>query len=149
MKNRIAVIHGVNLDRLGERNPLVYGPETLLDLETQVTDFASEIGLEAVCHQTNHEGELVEYIHELRETADALLVNAGAWTHYSYAIRDAIEFTGLPFAEVHISDVMSREKWRHHSVFADIPARVIEVHGKGIPGYREALIALRDRLQEG
>jgi len=142
-------MHGVNLDRLGERNPLVYGSDTLIDLETRITAFARDLGIEVFCHQTNHEGEMVEHLHELRGTTDGLIINAGAWTHYSYGIRDAIEYTELPFAEVHLSDIMAREPWRHVSVFADIETRVIEVHGKGAEGYREALIALNEHFGKG
>ncbi len=148
MIRRLAVLHGVNLDRLGRRDPLIYGDFTLLELEAGVKAFGHEAGFgEVVFFQTNHEGEMVEELHRSSEVADCLLVNAGAWTHYSYGIRDALESSGLPFAEVHLSDVGSREPWRQHSVFADLPTRVTEVHGKGPDGYREAILELAGSLE--
>jgi 3-dehydroquinate dehydratase-2 len=144
MKNRIAVLHGVNLDQLGVRDPAVYGSQTLTELEVKVKGFARELGLETVFSQTNHEGAFCEALHDARTTADGLLLNPGAWTHYSYAIRDAIELTGLPAVEVHISNIANREVWRAHSVIREVV--VGHVEGKGVDGYREALAMLREAL---
>jgi len=142
---RIAVLNGVNLDQLGARDPLIYGDFTLGELEHRIEEWARELGLEARCFQTNHEGEYVERLHSLRETADGAILNAAAWTHYSWAIRDALETSGVPAYEVHISDVMAREEWRHHSVFDGLV--VGRVSGKGAEGYREALEGLAKHLE--
>ena len=144
MKNRIAVIHGVNLDQLGVRDPNVYGSQTLTELEVTVKSWAHELGLETQFSQTNHEGAFCELLHEARTTADGLLLNPGAWTHYSYAIRDAIEVTSLPAVEVHISNIEGREEWRSRSVIRDVV--IGHVHGKGVDGYREALEMLKGAL---
>jgi 3-dehydroquinate dehydratase-2 len=142
--NRIEVMHGVNLDQLGRRDPAQYGTLTLEELEVRINDAAQELGLDTRFFQTNHEGEFVERLHRLEGLADGLILNPGAWTHYSYAIRDALEITGLPAVEVHISDVEGRESWRRQSVIRDLcVARVI---GKGAGGYREALERLREEL---
>ena len=146
MKNRVAVLHGVNLDTLGRRDPEHYGTLTLAELEVQVKRFAYDLGLEPIFFQTNHEGEFVEYLHRLSETADSALLNAGAWTHYSYALRDALELTGVPAVEVHLSDVASREPWRHTSVFDGLVVGVVS--GKGPDGYREALEMLKAELEK-
>ena len=145
MRNRVEVLHGVNLDMLGSRDPEHYGTFTLAELEVRIKRFASELGLEAKFFDTNHEGEFVEHLHRLPEIADGALINAGSWTHYSYAIRDALELTGVPAVEVHISDVANREEWRRHSVFEGLV--VAAVSGKGIDGYREALELLKGELQ--
>lgn len=145
--NRVAVMHGVNLDTLGRRDPAIYGSETLNQLEARVHDFARELDLEASFFQTNHEGEFCEYLHRVRETADAVLVNAGAWSHYSWAIRDALEVAAKPAVEVHISDVDRRgeaEPWRSISVFDGLV--LTKISGKGVDGYREALEVLKGEL---
>lgn len=142
--NRVAVMHGVNLDTLGRRDPDVYGDETLSQFEFRIHEWARELDLEASFFQTNHEGEFCEYLHRLPETADAVLINAGAWSHYSWAIRDALEVARKPAVEVHISDVESREDWRSISVFDGIVAA--KVSGKGRDGYREALEILKREL---
>jgi len=144
MKNRVTVLHGVNLDQLGVRDPAVYGRQTLTELEVRVKRWAHELGLETQFEQTNHEGEFCEALHEARETADGLLLNPGAWTHYSYAIRDALEVTGLPAVEVHISNIEEREEWRRHSVIRDVV--IGHVQGQGVDGYRDALQMLKDAL---
>lgn len=144
MRNRVEVLHGANLDMLGRRDPEHYGTLTLAELEVRIKRFASELGLEVKFFQTNSEGEYIEHLHRLPEIADAALLNAGAWTHYSYAIRDALELTGVPAVEVHLSDVGSREQWRRHSVFDGVV--VGAVSGKGPDGYREALELLRAEL---
>jgi 3-dehydroquinate dehydratase II len=137
MANRVEVMHGVNLDQLGRRDPAHYGTMTLEELERQIDVAARELGLEPRFFHTNHEGEFVERLHRLRDESDAIILNPGAWTHYSYAIRDALELTGLPAVEVHLSDVDSREEWRRHSVITELC--VARVAGKGPDGYRDAL----------
>jgi 3-dehydroquinate dehydratase II len=144
MRNRVEVMHGVNLDQLGRRDPAHYGSLTLVDLERRIKEAADELGLEARFFQTNHEGEFVEHLHRLDGLADAIVLNPGAWTHYSYAIRDALELTGLPAVEVHLSDVDSREPWRRHSVISELC--FARVAGKGPDGYRDALERVRDEL---
>ena len=144
MKNRVTVLHGVNLDQLGVRDPAVYGSQTLTELEVRVKRWARELGLETTFDQTNHEGEFCELLHEARTTADGLVLNPGAWTHYSYAIRDALEVTGLPAVEVHISNIEGREEWRRQSVIRDVV--IGHVHGKGVDGYRDALGILKEAL---
>ena len=142
--NRIEVLHGVNLDILGRRDPEHYGTITLPELELTIKRFASEIGLEVRFFQSNHEGEFVEYLHRLPDLADGAVLNAGAWTHYSYAIRDALEIAAVPVVEVHLSDVSSREPWRRISVFQGL---VLEaVAGRGPDGYRTALELLKAEL---
>lgn len=144
VRNRIEVMHGVNLDQLGRRDPEQYGTLTLDELQVRIDAAAQELGLDARFFQTNHEGEFVERLHRLEGLADGVILNPGAWTHYSYAIRDALEITGLPAVEVHISDVEGREAWRRESVIRDLC--VASVLGKGAAGYREALERLRDEL---
>ena len=144
MENRVEVMHGVNLDVLGRRDPEHYGADTLPELERRIKRFAHELALEVRFFQTNHEGEFVEHLHRLPEVADAALLNPGAWTHYSYAIRDALEIAGLPAVEVHLSDVGSREEWRHRSVLEGLA--IGAVSGKGPDGYRDALEMLKDAL---
>jgi 3-dehydroquinate dehydratase II len=144
MPNRVEVMHGVNLDQLGRRDPVHYGRLTLHDLEREIKQAADELGLEARFFNTNHEGEFVEHLHRLEGLADAIVLNPGAWTHYSYAIRDALELTGLPAVEVHLSDVDARESWRRHSVITDLC--IARVAGKGPGGYREALERVRAEL---
>jgi 3-dehydroquinate dehydratase II len=141
---RVEVMHGVNLDQLGERNPLVYGGFTLHELEETIHGYASELGLEVSCFQTNHEGELVEHLHGLRGSADAAILNAGAWTHYSWAIRDAVEFSEVPTVEVHISDISKREEWRQFSVFDGLA--IGQIFGKAELGYKEALELIKKHL---
>jgi 3-dehydroquinate dehydratase-2 len=142
--NRVAVLHGVNFDVLERRDPEVYGGISLSELERRIQGAARELGLEAIFFQTNSEGEFAEYLHRAPELADAIVVNAGAWTHYSRAIADALELTGLPAVEVHLSDVDSRQDWRRVSVFDGLV--LAKVAGKGPEGYREALAALADEL---
>jgi 3-dehydroquinate dehydratase-2 len=143
-RNRIEVLHGVNLDMLGKRDPQHYGTLTLIELEVRIRHWARALGLETSFFRTNFEGEYVERLHQATELADGLLLNPGAWTHYSYAIRDALEMTGTPAVEVHLSDVESREEWRRHSVIGDLV--VGRVSGRGPDGYREALEVLAQRL---
>lgn len=140
---RIDVLNGVNLDLLGRRDPTLYGEGSLQDLETQIYAWAVELGLQVRCRQTNHEGEYVEWLHQALDAADGLILNPGAWAHYSWAIRDAAEAAAVPVVEVHISNVDEREEWRRTSVLDGVV--VGRVVGKGIDGYREALRLLRGR----
>lgn len=144
MNNRVEILHGVNLNTLGRRDPEHYGTMTLTELEMRIKGWAREMGLETAFFQTNHEGEMVDHIHRLPELADGALLNAGAWTHYSYAIRDALEVAALPTVEVHLSDVSSREAWRRHSVFEGVV--VDSVAGEGPDGYKRALQILAKAL---
>jgi 3-dehydroquinate dehydratase-2 len=146
MGNRIEVMHGVNLDQLGRRDPAHYGTLTLDELEMRIETMAREFSLEPRFFRTNHEGEFVEHLHRLNGLADGIVLNPGAWTHYSYAIRDALELAGLPAVEVHLSDVDAREPWRRHSVITELC--IARVAGKGPDGYRDALERLSEELGE-
>jgi len=143
---RIDVLNGVNLDLLGRREPAVYGGGSLQDLETTIYAWARERKLQVRCRQTNHEGEYVEFLHAALGNADALVVNPGAWTHYSWAIRDALEPFEGPVVEVHLSDVEAREEWRRHSVLEGLAAE--RITGAGVDGYRKALDVLAGRRDE-
>jgi 3-dehydroquinate dehydratase-2 len=142
--NRIHVMHGVNLDQLGRRDRAHYGGMSFLQLEQAIDAFAVALDLDARFFQTNHEGEFVEELHRVVNLADAAIINAGAWSHYSRAIGDALQFAGVPAVEVHLSDVMAREEWRRTSVLSD--GCVATVAGKGVDGYREALAILQGEL---
>jgi 3-dehydroquinate dehydratase II len=144
IRNRVEIMHGVNLDQIGRRDPTHYGTLSISELERNVSDAAAELGLQTRFFQSNHEGEFVEHLHRLEGLADAIILNPGAWTHYSYAIRDALELTGLPAVEVHLSDVASREPWRRESVIREIC--IDRVYGKGVDGYRDALARLQTEL---
>ena len=137
---RVAVLNGVNLDVLGRRDPSHYGRLTLSELETRIYDWAKPLGIAAQCRQTNSEGQYVDWCHDALDWADGVIANPGAWTHYSYAIRDALELLDVPLVEVHLSNVEEREEWRRHSVIAELAAR--RIVGKGPDGYREALAFL-------
>jgi len=140
---RVAVLNGVNLDVLERRDPAIYGGLSLNQLETRIYDWARELELQAECRQTNSEGEYVSWCHDALDWADGVVANPGAWSHYSYAIRDALELFEAPVVEVHLSNIAEREEWRRHTVIEDIAAaRVI---GKGPEGYREALTFLAER----
>jgi 3-dehydroquinate dehydratase-2 len=134
---QVVVLNGANLDVLGRRDPELYGGISLSELETRIYEWASELGCHVRCRQTNHEGEYVEWCHDALDWADGVVANPGAWTHYSYAIRDALELFDVPIVEVHLSNVDEREEWRRHSVVAELAAK--RVIGKGPAGYREAL----------
>jgi 3-dehydroquinate dehydratase-2 len=144
VRNRIEVMHGVNLDQLGRRDPDHYGSLTLTELEMGISEAAAHVGLATRFFQTNHEGDFVEHLHGLSGLADAIILNPGAWTHYSYAIRDALELTGLPAVEVHLSNVDEREPFRHESVLGELC--FARIAGKGPDGYREALTRLAEEL---
>lgn len=141
---RIEVMHGVNLDQLGRRDPAIYGTLTLAELELRIAEDARALGLTTSFFHTNHEGEFVERLHSLPTSADAIVLNPGAWTHYAWSIRDALEIAGLPAVEVHLSDVKQREPWRQVSVIAELCCATISGHGPD--GYNEALVRLRDEL---
>jgi 3-dehydroquinate dehydratase II len=143
-RNRIEVMHGVNLDQLVRRDPQHYGVITIDELERLTSDWAGELGLKTRFFRTNHEGEFVEHLHRLDGLADGIVLNPGSWTHYSWAIRDALELAALPAVEVHVSDVDSREEWRRQSVIRDLC--IGRVAGKGAEGYRQALEMLRAEL---
>ncbi|OLS39428.1 type II 3-dehydroquinate dehydratase [Alkalihalophilus pseudofirmus] len=134
------VINGPNLNRLGKREPAVYGHKTLEDLEGQLLEAARELGVGITCVQSNHEGRLIDAIHEATDQYSGIIINPGAFTHYSYAIRDAIASVDLPVIEVHISNVHTREEFRHHSVIA--PVTKGQIVGLGLYGYVMALTAL-------
>jgi 3-dehydroquinate dehydratase-2 len=145
--NRVEVMHGVNFDVLERRDPGLYGGLSLRELEVKIKRWARDLGLEARFFQTNSEGEFCEHLHRLPELTDAAIVNAGAWTHYSRAIADALEIAGLPAVEVHLSDVESREEWRRLSVFDGIV--LAKISGRGPDGYREALEVVARELGTG
>jgi 3-dehydroquinate dehydratase II len=134
---QIDVLNGVNLDVVGRRDPELYGGLTISELETRIYEWASELRLRVRCRQTNHEGQFVEWCHDALDGADGVIVNPGAWSHYSYAIHDAVELLTVPVVEVHLSNVEEREEWRRSSVIAGLVAK--RVIGKGPDGYREAL----------
>jgi 3-dehydroquinate dehydratase-2 len=139
---QVAVLNGVNLNALADRDPAVYGGISYPELETRIYRWAVEIGLSARCFQTNDEGQFVDWCHDARRWANGVVVNPGAWTHYSYAIRDALELLTVPVVEVHLSDITKREDWRRHSVIEDVVST--RVLGKGPDGYREALVYLKE-----
>ena len=134
---QVLVLNGVNLDMLGRRDPKTYGDVTINELETRIYEWAQDLSLSVRCRHTNSEGEYIGWIHDAYGDADAVIVNPGAWSHYSYAIHDALEILDVPIVEVHLSNIEQREEWRRHSVIADLMA--LRVIGKGPDGYREAL----------
>lgn len=137
-------MHGVNLDQLGRRPAAIYGDLTFLQLEQRIAGFAEELGLKVSFFQTNSESEFVEHLHGLDGLVDGIVMNPGAWTHYAWSIRDALEIAALPAVEVHLSDTAAREEWRRVSVIRELC--VATVQGKGPDGYLDALTVLRDRL---
>ena len=137
---RVVVLNGVNLDVIGRRDPEVYGGLNIRQLESKIFEWAIELELNVKCRQTNSEGEYVDWCHEALDWADGVIVNPGAWTHYSYAIRDAVELFDVPVVEVHLLNIDQREEWRRKSVISDLTAK--RVIGKGPDGYREALTYL-------
>jgi 3-dehydroquinate dehydratase-2 len=144
MRNRVAVMHGVNLDMLDRRPAEHYGGLTLTKLEYDIEQFARELELDARFFHSNHEGAFVEEIHNAPDYADGLLLNPGAWTHYAWSLRDAVELSGLPAAEVHLSDVKHREPFRALSVLEEVC--VASISGQGVAGYRVALERLKAAL---
>jgi len=143
--HRIEVLHGVNLDMLGRRDPALYGTLTLPELQQAIEGYAAELGgLRVGFFQSNFEGELVQRLHQLREEADGVVINAGAWSHYAWALRDALEIAARPAVEVHLSDIKAREPWRRVSIFDGLC--LASVSGRGAEGYRVALARLREAL---
>ncbi|WP_338752549.1 type II 3-dehydroquinate dehydratase [Janibacter alittae] len=136
----VVVLNGPNLNLLGERQPEIYGPETLADVEAMCRARTDELGLHLDFRQTNHEGVFIDAIHEVRHSAAGLVVNAGGWTHTSVAIRDALAAVAAPVVEVHISDVHAREDFRRYSYISAVAASVVV--GRGVRGYVEAIDAL-------
>lgn len=135
----ILVLHGINLNMFGKRDPAHYGTTTLDDINTQVTALGLELGVQVECYQTNFEGEMAERIHRAHaDGVQAVVINAGAWTHYSYGIRDALAILKCPIIEVHMSNIHAREAFRHHSVIADIAKG--QIAGLGVDSY---LLGLR------
>ena len=144
MKNRVAVLHGVNLGALDRRPAAVYGGLSFTQLEQRIERFARELGLGVHLFQSDFEGEYVQELHKAGDFSDGLILNPGAWTHYAWALRDALEISGLPAVEVHLSDVANREAFRKVSVLEGLC--VGTVSGKGPDGYGEALALLKEQL---
>ncbi|MEE3326006.1 MAG: type II 3-dehydroquinate dehydratase [Myxococcota bacterium] len=142
---RILVIHGPNLNLLGQREPEVYGSTTLADIDADLADLASSEGCALECFQSNHEGELIDRIQAALGESDGILINPGGFTHSSVALRDALSAVALPVVEVHLSNVFARESFRHHSYVSGIALGVIS--GLGAKGYRMGLSALLDHLR--
>jgi len=142
MRNRVAVLHGINLEALDRRPAAVYGGLSFVRLETLIRRFASELRLDVSFFQSDFEGEYVQELHKSPDYADGLILNPGAWTHYAWALRDALEIAGLPAVEVHLSDVDDREEFRRVSVLEGVC--IARVAGKGPEGYRDALSHLKD-----
>jgi 3-dehydroquinate dehydratase-2 len=146
MKKRILLLNGPNLNRLGTREPGTYGNITLHDLEKDLHTLALKSKLDLICFQSNHEGELIDQIHHADSSVDGIIMNPGAYTHYSYAIRDAIASISKPVIEVHITNIHAREEFRHQSVIAPVTSG--QIVGFGILGYHLALLALKERFGE-
>jgi 3-dehydroquinate dehydratase II len=139
---RVLVLNGVNLNMLGKRDPAVYGTTTIAELESRIYDWGRELELSVNCRQTNTEGEYIKWIHDALDNTDGLVINPGAWSHYAWAIHDALEMLPFPIVEVHLSNVEEREEWRRHSVVADLVAE--RFIGQGPDGYRLALEYLKE-----
>jgi 3-dehydroquinate dehydratase II len=145
---KILVLNGINLNMFGKRDPAQYGTTTLAEIDAAVTALGQELGAAVECFQTNHEGEMVERIHRAHgEGVEAVLINAGAWTHYSYGIRDALAILKCPIFEVHMSNIHAREAFRHHSVIAEIAKG--QIAGFGVDSYLLALRAAVSALKSG
>lgn len=142
----ILLLNGPNLNLLGTREPDVYGRETLADLVTNLSKVMDELGGKLEHCQSNHEGVLIDAIHQARGVHDGILINPGAFTHYSYAIRDALSSVALPTIEIHISNIHARGEFRHHSVLA--PIVIGQVVGLGMDGYEWALRALVRKIEK-
>jgi 3-dehydroquinate dehydratase II len=143
---QVLVLNGVNLDVLGRRDPSIYGGLSLNELESRIYGWAHALDINARCRQSNSEGEYIDWIHDAYANVEGLIVNPGAWSHYSYAIRDALELLEVPYVEVHLSDIEHREDWRRHSVIAELATH--RVIGKGPDGYREALEFLAGKVEQ-
>jgi 3-dehydroquinate dehydratase-2 len=144
---KILLLNGVNLNMFGHRDPKQYGTVTLAQIEQRVKTLGTELGAEVDCFQTNHEGEMCERVHRaFMEQVDAVLINAGAWTHYSIALRDAVAILKCPVIELHMSNIHARETFRHHSVLADIVTG--QICGFGADSYELALRAAISALSK-
>jgi 3-dehydroquinate dehydratase-2 len=143
---KLLLINGPNLNTLGRRQPEIYGSTTLQQIEERVRARAGELGVEIEAFQSNVEGDIIDLLQRRAGEAAGAIINPGAFTHYSLALRDAFEATGLPFIEVHISNIHAREEFRHHSVLADLA--IGQVSGLGWRGYLAALEALVEILKE-
>ncbi len=139
---RLLLVNGPNLNLLGTREPHIYGAQTLEDVEALVASAAAARGFEVRAVQSNHEGVLIDAIHAARTDCAGIIINPGGLTHTSIVLRDALSGVALPIAEVHISDVMARESFRHHSHVADVA--IVHVVGEGVPGYATAVERLID-----
>ena len=140
---RVLVLNGVNLNVLGRRDPALYGGLSIAELESRIYGWARELELTVQCRQTNSEGEFIKWIHDTFDTFDGLVVNPGAWTHYAWAIHDALELLSIPIVEVHLSNVDEREEWRRRSVISDlVSTRFV---GLGPDGYHRALEYLKEQ----
>ena len=144
--NSILVIHGPNLNMLGTREPEIYGSMTMQDINDDLQKQADEAGVHIDFFQSNHEGEIIDKLHEARGRYDYIILNAGAYTHYSIAIRDALAAIEIPTIEVHISNIHQREEFRHHSVIA--PVVIGQICGFGLESYKAALYVAVRKLQE-
>ncbi len=142
---RILIVNGPNLNRLGMRDPSQYGSDTLADIETRISERAESLGVEVDFFQSNHEGEIVDFLQGAASDAAGLVINAGALTHYGISLRDAIADTGLPFVEVHLSNIHAREEFRHHSVMASLAKG--QIAGLGWRGYLYALDYLVETVE--
>ncbi|MEY4363672.1 MAG: 3-dehydroquinate dehydratase [Pseudomonadota bacterium] len=137
---KMLLLNGINLNMFGQRDPAQYGTATLEDIHAQSQALAKELGVSLTCFQTNHEGEMCERIHQAhRDQVDAVIINAGAWTHYSYGLRDALAILKCPIIEVHMSNIHAREAFRHHSVLAEIARG--QIAGFGVESYKLGLRA--------
>jgi 3-dehydroquinate dehydratase-2 len=145
-RNRVEIMHGVNLDQLARRAASHYGSLSFEELERRIEEHARQLGLMPRFFHTNHEGDFIEHLHRLEGLADGIVLNPGAWTHYSYAIRDALELTRLPAVEVHLSDIHAREPFRGQSVIRELC--LAQISGRGPDGYRDALQRLREELSQ-
>jgi len=134
---RIAVLNGVNLDVLARRDPKLYGGIGLAELESKIYEWSKDLECQTRCRQTNHEGQFVDWCHDALDWAGGVIINPGAWTHYSYAIRDAVELFTVPVVEVHLSNIEEREEFRRHSVIGELATT--RFVGKGPEGDKEAL----------
>ena len=143
---KILVLHGPNLNLLGEREPEVYGTMTLDDLNRQIAARAAELDVNVNFYQSNHEGAIIDHLHENRKSANGVLINPGALTHYSYALRDAISGVQLPCVEAHLSDIFKREEFRRHSVISEVC--IAQISGKGLGSYLEGLSILVDFIRD-
>jgi len=142
----VLLLHGINLNMFGKRDPAQYGTMTLAEIDAKMHLLAGELGVELTSFQTNHEGEMCERIHQaFNDTVDAIIINAGAWTHYSYGLRDALAIFSGPIIEVHMSNIHAREEFRHHSVLASIATG--QISGFGVNSYLLGLRAAVAALQ--